>query len=299
VSEQAAQTVSEQLPPIDPGLQIGAVTLAVSDLAQSVDFYERILGLHVIERGNDVATLGADRERAALTLQALAGAAPLPVRSTGLFHVAWLHPTRSALADTVHRIAHEHWQIDGASDHGVSEAIYLSDPDGLGIEIYADRPRAQWESAGAGEVRMFTVPLDLHDLLAQSSHELMPQIAPATHIGHVHLKVSHVPRAVEFYRDTLGFSLRAEMPSAAFLAADRYHHHIGANSWQSAGAPRAPANAPGVRLVEFALTGGEELDALERRLEASTAAASTFTRANGTLSVADADGHALAFAAAV
>jgi catechol 2,3-dioxygenase len=299
VSEQAAPASSpphEPTEPIDPRLEVGAVTLAVSDIEQGADFYSRVLGLRVVERGGDVVTLGADGERATLTLRALADAAPVPVRSTGLFHVAWLHPTRAALADTVHRIAHERWQIDGASDHGVSEAIYLSDPDGLGIEIYADRPQAQWETTDDGAVRMFTVPLDLEDLLAQSSHELTAQIAPATHIGHVHLKVSAVPRAIEFYRDALGFSLRAEMPSAAFLAAGGYHHHVGANSWQSAGAPAAPASAPGVRLVEFELGGPDALDALERRL-AESPAAPAFKRENGTLSVADADGHALAFVA--
>jgi catechol 2,3-dioxygenase len=296
VSEQAAPAASAQLAPIDPRLAIGAVRLAVSDLAQSVDFYERILGLRVIERGDRAATLGADGEHATLTLEALSEAAPVPVASTGLFHVAWLHPTRTALADTVHRIAHERWQIDGASDHGVSEAIYLSDPDGLGIEVYADRPEAEWEAASGDTIRMFTVALDLEDLLAQSSHELIPDIAPATRIGHVHLKVSAVPRAIEFYRDALGFSLRAEMPSAAFLAADGYHHHIGANSWQSAGASAPPANAPGVRLVEFELSGEDALTALERRLAAANGHAS-FERDPHGLSIADPDGHALAFVA--
>ena len=293
MSEQATQATTNQLTPIDPGLAIGAVRLAVSDLGSSVEFYERVLGLRVLERDDATATLGAGA-RTTLTLEALAAEAPGPVRSTGLFHVAWLHPTRAALADTVHRIAHAHWRLDGASDHGVSEAVYLSDPDGLGIEIYADRPAQRWDVASDGHVRMVTIPLDLEDLLSQSSHELQTAIDPATRVGHVHLKVSDVPRAVAFYRDTLGFSLRAEMPSAAFLAADDYHHHIGANSWQSAGAPAPPPGTPGLRLVEFDLTGVDALDALQASLDTSGA---RFSREPQRLSVADADGHALAFAA--
>ena len=218
------------------------------------------------------------------------------MRSTGLFHVAWLHPTRAALADTVHRIAHARWRLTGASDHGVSEAIYLSDPDGLGIEIYADRAEREWPATGDGHVRMVTIPLDLENLLEQSAQELAPQIAPGTRVGHVHLKVSEVPRTVAFYRDALGFSLRAEMPSAAFLAADAYHHHIGANSWQSAGAPPAPPSAPGLRLVEFDLPGADALDALERSLS-HAGADRGFAREPRRLSVEDPDGHELAFLA--
>ena len=161
VSEHATPLTPQQLEPIDPGLAVGGVRLAVSDLARSVDFYERILGLPVIARDHGVATLGAGGERAALTLEGLDEAAPVPVGSTGLFHVAWLHPTRAALADTVHRVAHARWPLEGASDHGVSEAIYLADPDGLGIEIYADRPRAQWQRTSDGGVHMFTSPLDV------------------------------------------------------------------------------------------------------------------------------------------
>jgi catechol 2,3-dioxygenase len=294
VSEQSSPATAQQLEPIDPGLAIGAVRLAVSDLSRSVDFYERILGLPVITREATVATLGAEGARPALTLEALTRAAPVPVRSTGLFHVAWLHPSRSALAETVHRIAHARWPLEGASDHGVSEAIYLADPDGLGIEIYADRPEEQWPAADDGSVDMITIPLDVQDLLEQSPRELSERIAPGTRVGHVHLKVSAVPRSVAFYRDVLGFSLRAEMPSAAFLAADRYHHHIGANSWQSAGAGPPPPHAPGVRLIEFDLSSADALVALERSITAAGADEAAI-REHARLSIADPDAHALVF----
>ena len=178
MSEQATPLTPQQLEPIDPGLAIGGVRLAVSDLARSVGFYERILGLPLIEHAGGVATLGAGGEHAALTLEGLAEAAPVPVRSTGLFHVAWLHPTRAALADTVHRIAHARWPLEGASDHGVSEALYLTDPDGLGIELYVDRPRERWEMPVGGHgVKMATLPLDLENLLAQDHGGPAPTVA--------------------------------------------------------------------------------------------------------------------------
>ena len=151
---------------IDPALRIRSVELAVGDLPRSVEFYERVLGLPVLERDEQQAQLGTDGRAPALVLRQLAAPTPLPVGATGLFHVAWLHPSRGALADSVRRVARARWPLEGASDHGVSEALYLSDPDGLGIEIYADRPRESWPRPPAGEgVAMVTLPLDLEDLL--------------------------------------------------------------------------------------------------------------------------------------
>jgi catechol 2,3-dioxygenase len=244
--------------PIDPSLRIAGVHLAVADLARSAEFYERVLGLPLISRDDEHALLGADAERPALELSALEAPTPLSPHTTGLFHVAWLHPTRAALAETIRRIAGSRWPIEGASDHGVSEALYLSDPDGLGIEIYADRPREQWQRPPGGRgVKMVTLPLDLDDLLAQSSVDLgdsaLARIAPETSIGHVHLKVADVPSALAFYRDSLGFEEQAELPAAAFVSAGGYHHHIGLNSWQSHGESAPPASAPQLREIDFEL----------------------------------------------
>ena len=250
---------------IDPNLRIAAVELAVSDLPRSIDFYERVLGLPVISRDEHQAQLGPDPERPALTLSGIATPTPLPSAATGLYHVAWLHPSRAALAETVRRVAGSRWQFEGASDHGVSEALYLSDPDGLGIEIYVDRPRELWERAEDGHgVRMYTLALDLEDLLAQFPNDPTPAIATGTGIGHVHLKVADVPRSSAFYRDVLGLEQQAALPSAAFLAAGGYHHHIGVNSWQSRGATPAPDSAPGLRRIEFELSDAGALEALER-----------------------------------
>jgi catechol 2,3-dioxygenase len=243
---------------IDPSLRIRSARLAVSDLSRSAAFYEHVLGLPLIDHDGRRALLGADPADPALELLALERPAPIPPRSTGLFHVAWLHPTRAGLAATVRRIASAGWPLQGASDHGVSEALYLDDPDGLGIEIYSDRPREQWARPNGGNgIVMVTEPLDVEDLLAQSPDAPGPSVEPGTAIGHVHLKVGDVPRALSFYTG-LGFEEQAIIPSAAFISAGGYHHHLGLNSWQSAGGQPAPADAPGLREIEFERAGSEQ-----------------------------------------
>jgi catechol 2,3-dioxygenase len=283
---------------IDPALQIGSVSLAVSDLARSADFYAHALGLALLARDEQIAQLGAPQhERPLLQLHQLRHPRPASPNHTGLFHVAWLHPSRAALAATVERLLSARWPIGGASDHGVSEALYLSDPDGLGIEIYADRPREQWPHSPDGrEIAMFSAPLDVDDLLAQAPALPENAMPTAICIGHVHLKVSDVENATAFYRDVLGFSEQAHMASAAFLAADGYHHHIGLNSWQSAGASPAPPDAPGLRQVTFQLSAGEALgDLRERVRQAGQGLAGDDRRGN--LRVSDPDGNRLEFVA--
>jgi catechol 2,3-dioxygenase len=289
-----------ELPPIDPALRIGSAVLAVSDLSRSADFYERVLGLPLISREETRALLGPDREQPLLALTGLADPTPVPPGSTGLFHVAWLHPSRAALAATVRRVVAGRWPFDGAADHGVSEALYLSDPDGLGIEIYVDRPRERWARPPDGRgVKMVTLPLDLDGLLAEGAPEARAAMPADTAIGHVHLKVSDVPRAVAFYRDALGFEEQAQLPSAGFLSAGGYHHHVGVNSWQSQGGQPAPDSAPGLRAVELELSDADALQALERRFaeaEAGTGGRSSPAReTDGSLTLRDPDGHALVF----
>jgi catechol 2,3-dioxygenase len=283
---------------IDPGMRIRAVELAVSDLERSADFYERVLGLALIERDAHRARLGPDAARPALTLSAIDSPTPLTPGATGLFHVAWLHPDRAALAESVRRVAGAGWPFEGASDHGVSEALYLSDPDGLGIELYADRPRELWERPANGRgVKMVTLALDLEDLLAQFEGEPAAVVRPATMVGHVHLKVADVPRAAAFYRDALGLSEQARMPSAAFLAAGGYHHHVGLNSWQSRGAAAGADSAPGLRHVGLELDGEAALDALEQGLQQALGDSEAgYTRAqDGSISLRDPDGQLLSF----
>jgi catechol 2,3-dioxygenase len=283
---------------IDPDLRIGAVRLAVSDLPRSVDFYERVLGLPLRSSDDETALLGPDREHPALELTRLQDPAAAPHGSTGLFHVAWLHPTRAALAETVRRVAANDWRFEGASDHGVSEALYLSDPDGLGIEIYVDRPRERWERPADGHgVRMYTLPLDLEDLLAQSEAAPGAAMPPGSTVGHVHLKVADVPRANAFYRDVLGFEEQAQIPSAAFLSAGGYHHHVGLNSWQSSGGRPAPENAPGLRGVTFELAGSGALESLERQLADTLDRSEAVRDDQGHVKLRDPDSQLLEFRA--
>jgi catechol 2,3-dioxygenase len=281
---------------IDPELRIGAVHLAVSDLPSSLDFYERVLGLPVISADDETASLAVDRTHPVLTLTRLADPTPVPHGSSGLFHVAWLHPSRASLAETVRRVALAGWPIEGASDHGVSEALYLSDPDGLGIEIYSDRPREQWERPDDGRgVRMYTLPLDIEDLLAQSLEAPGPAMVPESGIGHVHMKVADAARANDFYRDVLGFEEQAQIPSAAFLSAGGYHHHVGLNSWQSQRGARSPDSAPGLRRVDFELAGPAALEELAGRLEESQVGAPIERGEAGSILLRDPDGQPLHF----
>jgi catechol 2,3-dioxygenase len=280
---------------IDPGLRIDSVQLAVSDLQQSAEFYEQVIGLPLTSSERGKAQLGPDRDRPALILTEIPSPTPLPPASTGLYHVAWLHPSRADLAASVRRVVGKRWPLDGASDHGVSEAIYLTDPDGLGIELYSDRPREQWEAPGRDGIKMVSVPLDLEDLLAQDRGGPAPAVPAGTSVGHVHLKVADVDRATAFYGERLGFEEQARLPAASFLSAGGYHHHVGLNSWQSRGASAPPDSAPGLRLVRFTLSDTRALDSLEQELAQEQSSAPR--RENGTLTVRDPDGQLLAFTA--
>jgi catechol 2,3-dioxygenase len=214
---------------------MGAVHLTVADLDRSTSYYERQIGLRVQARDGGTARLGAGGDDL-LVLTEQPGARPADGYS-GLFHFALLVPERADLARWLAHAARDGVPLQGLSDHYVSEAIYLRDPDHHGIEIYADRPREIWE--GQVMQRMTTLPLDTNDLLALDDGGY-DGLAAATTMGHVHLCVADVGASVEFYRG-LGFELMAEYgDQAAFLATGGYHHHLGANTWQSEGAPYAP-----------------------------------------------------------
>ena len=221
----------------------------------------------MLEQGAGRASLGADG-RELLGLVEEPGARPAD-GFTGLFHVALLVPQRRALAAWLAHAGRDRVPLQGLSDHFVSEAIYLGDPDGHGIEIYADRPRETWE----GQVeRLTTLPLDVGDLLGELDDpetEPFDGLPSGTTVGHVHLRVADVPQSIAFYRDTLGFDLMATYgDQAAFLAAGGYHHHVGANTWQSPGAPPAPE---GTARLLHATVILEARDELAGRLDGRTA----------------------------
>jgi catechol 2,3-dioxygenase len=275
---------------IAPRTTVGAVHLTVADLRRSLDYYRTAVGLTVLEEGGGRASLGAGG-RELLVLVEDAGARP-GAGYTGLYHFALLVPGRAELAAWLAHAARDRVPLVGLSDHFVSEAIYLSDPDGHGIEIYRDRPRAQWEGK-VGE-RLTTLPLDVDGLLGELDD---PATAPfdglpaGTVMGHVHLKVNDIPEAVGFYRDVLGFDLTAQLGRhAAFLSAGGYHHHVGANTWESAGAPPPPSGTAALRLATIAFPDGGARDDAAGRVEA--AGLPVEEHANGPL-VRDPSGNAL------
>jgi catechol 2,3-dioxygenase len=244
---------------------LGRVRLQVSDLARSLVYYERVLGLRVLDRGTDFAVLGPQQEnRTLIELRELAGAQPVPRRGRiGLYHFAILLPDRPSLGRFLTHLE-ELGAYAGMSDHFVSEAIYLTDPDGLGIEVYADRPRSTWKNQDR-QLVMTTVPLDVENLVeaAKASEEgtSWRGMPPGTVIGHVHLHVGDLERAAAFYHSGLGLDKTVwNYPGALFLSAGGYHHHLGTNTW-AAGAP--PAAADDARLLEWEVVVPKASDAAE------------------------------------
>jgi len=256
-----------QPPTLDPRTHVGPVSLTVADLARSLRFYGDVLGLAPAERSNGSALLAAG-DTPLLHLVELPGAQPKPARATGLYHFAILLPSRPDLARWLRHVLEVRWPLQGWSDHGVSEAVYLADPDENGIEIYRDRPRSEWPVAN-GELQMVTDPLDVRDLLAQAGDASAPWTMPAgTAMGHVHLHVASIPQAQAFYCDLLGFDLIQRYgPSALFVSAGGYHHHIGLNTWAGVGASPAPAGSAGLRYFTVVVPDEASLALLVGRLQ--------------------------------
>ena len=256
---------------IHPGAAIGAVRLTVSNLGRSQMFYERALGLSATELDDGALALGVAGERPLIELHGDQSAPRLNRRATGLYHLAVLVPTRRDLAFALKRLADERAPLDGASDHLVSEALYLSDPDGNGIEIYRDRPRGDWPYED-DQLQMATNALDLRGVLSEidGAEEPQRQAPSGTRIGHVHLQVAELEHSEAFYNGLLGFDVVVRgYPGALFVSAGGYHHHIGMNTWHSAGStPPAPGSV-GLRSFEVALPGGEELERVLARVRAA------------------------------
>jgi catechol 2,3-dioxygenase len=269
---------------------MGAVELAVADLPRSIDYYERAIGLRVHEHDEARATLGTGGEDL-LRLIERPGAEPAR-RASGLHHFALLLPARVDLARFLAHATRERVPLAGLSDHFVSEAIYLSDPDEHGIEIYRDRPRRQWE--GQVAQRMTTLPLDVISLLDElhdPAAEPFAGLPAGTAIGHVHLRVSDVPATIAFYRDVLGFDLMAALgDQAAFLSAGGYHHHIGANAWESAGAGQAPEGSATMLRASIVL---DDIAAVQRAADAAAAASFQPVSVADGVQIADPSGNPL------
>jgi catechol 2,3-dioxygenase len=260
----AESQTSPTFPSIHPGTHIGLVSLRVSNLTRSQDFYQGILGFQALEQSSGGVILGGQDKQPLLELIEVPGATPQPRRATGLYHVAILFPTRADLGRAFLRLAQAGWQI-GQGDHLVSEALYISDPDNNGLEIYRDRPRSTWHWTN-GIVEMATDPVDIQSLAEEGAQQSWEVIPAGTRIGHIHLQIGDVKEAERFYHTILGFDITSYYPGALFVSAGGYHHHIGLNTWQSRGAKPTPAHSAGLQTYVIAIPTREGLAQVKERL---------------------------------
>lgn len=253
---------------LPPSTEIGSVTLRVPDIRESLPFYRDLLGFDVADvQGSRTALTAKQSAKPLVFLSEERNAIPRPPRTTGLFHAAFLFPNRRELAEVFLRLQSHGWPFQGFADHGVSEALYLADPHGIGIELYVDRPREQWPFRN-GILHMVTESLDLDSLLGELERpEAETGTGESVRVGHIHLNVSDLTKARHFYHDLLGFSITQETyPGALFVAAGGYHHHLGLNTWNGRGAPTPPHNAIGLVHFELMISDQSSLAILEQRL---------------------------------
>jgi catechol 2,3-dioxygenase len=267
IENQSETTTVASLP---AALRLGPAHLTVSDLDGSIAFYERTVGLQLHGRGGDTATLGAGAEDL-LVLNGEPGAQGAG-RHAGLYHFALLFPARDELARAVMRLADRRTRIEGAADHGVSEAIYLRDPDNNGIELYADRPRDQWEPGRrpGDKLDIYTIALDMKSLLATVTGEPVQEHAgDGLVMGHLHVHVGDVERALAFYRDILGFEVMGNLGSAAFVSAGGYHHQLAFNVWLGKDVKPRPAGTAGLDYWVVVLPSADDVEAVAARVRAA------------------------------
>ena len=272
-----------------PPPHIGRVALAVADIERSIGFYTDVIGLSLLAREGNDAQMGAGTEPL-LLLHGQAGLSRVR-RATGLYHFALLLPSRADLGDALQHYVAVNAPISGFADHAVSEAIYLTDPDGHGIEVYRDRPREEWAFAN-GKLRMTTEPIDFEGVIGaapgRAQGGVWRGLPPGTMMGHIHLQVAQIEATERFYIDLIGLDLIIRYgPSATFLAANGYHHHLGANVWAGAGLPPAPDNAARLLWYEIRQPDAAAVDAIAARL---AAAGYPFSRAADGLHVVDPSG---------
>ena len=251
--------MSQETFKLDPQLTLGPIRLKTNNLDQMLSFYHDDFGMNTIRSDQNVVMLGPDEKASEpiLILDNDVKSTKPPEQSTGLYHFAILVPDRKSLAIAYLALGNRGIVFDGYADHLVSEALYLTDPDGNGIEIYADRPRDEWKFDD-GVVQMATQPLDIDSLVKESPNvpnDDRSAFSEGTRIGHVHLKVGDLQRSIGFYRDVLGLDLMSYWGSAAFLSAGGYHHHVGINTWESLGGP--PVERTWTGLEYFTIKVGE------------------------------------------
>ncbi|MFB6262460.1 MAG: VOC family protein [Bradymonadaceae bacterium] len=268
---------------------IQSIALNVRQLDPARRFYQSLVGLDVLSESEGEVVLGAG-DSEIVRLMDSPDAPPRDGRGAGLFHLAVLLPDRRSLADALARLSGASYSLTGASDHDVSEALYTDDPADNGVELYCDRPESEWRRDASGEVYMTTRRLDLEGLRGQASPTTPERAPEGTSLGHVHLEVTDLERAVAFYRDALGMDLQASRRGAAFLSWDGYHHHVGLNTWNHRREPH-DANALGLKSVTAALPP-EDVETIRSRADERELA---LDNGDAAFSVDDPDGHAWQF----
>jgi catechol 2,3-dioxygenase len=248
-------------------LRIGAVALKARDLSRLTDFYSQAIGLHVIDRDTKTARLGAGGV-VFFELEAAPNATPDDPRSAGLFHTAFLHPTRADLGRWLVHVAQNRVPLTGASDHLVSEAIYLDDPEGNGIEVYRDRKPEEWQWDGA-RIKMANERLNLDNLAADAGNATYDGAPDGLRVGHIHIRVGDLVPTQTFYVDGLGLDATAGRGGALFMSSGRYHHHVGSNVWQSNGAGKRDDDRAGLSWFAFESADAATRDAAAARLKAA------------------------------
>jgi catechol 2,3-dioxygenase len=257
--------------------------LTVIDLPMLSAFYQKVMGLSVLDTSASGETLGV-AGRPLLTLTTGSNAARAPRNAPGLFHTAFLVPNRRELGRWLAHAAHNNVPLTGASDHLVSEAIYLDDPEGNGIEIYHDRDRAEWTYVPDGKVKMATNRLDLQALYDEAPKDGWTGQENGTAIGHIHLQVSDIPEADAFFRDVLGLDIMASYPGASFFATGKYHHHVAANVWNSRGQPKRQTGMTGLSDYTIRFNDPAKLETALKKLDELSIAT---TREGDTVSLVD------------
>jgi catechol 2,3-dioxygenase len=248
-------------------LRIGAVGLKARDLSRLTDFYSQAIGLAVLDRDAKTARLGAGGVTL-LELEAAPAATPDDPRTAGLYHTAFLQPTRADLGRWLVHAAQTRVQLSGASDHAVSEAIYLDDPEGNGIEVYRDRLPEEWRWNG-DRIHMTTERLDLDNLAGEAGNTTYAGAPDGLRVGHIHLRVGELSAAQKFYCDVVGLNPTAGRGGALFMSSGRYHHHVGSNVWHSAGAGKRDEDRAGLSWFAIEAADGAEHAAVLARLKAA------------------------------
>lgn len=267
---------------------VGQVNLKVQDLQRSLSFYTEVIGFKVLVQNENSAKLSADGKTALLSIEQPVDIMPKQGRTAGLYHFALLLPTRADLGRVLDHLLKSGYPLQGASDHLVSEAIYLADPDGNGIEIYSDRPASEWDWNGE-TVMMATDAMDAKSVLAEGLNGTWNGLPEDTVMGHIHLHVSELSKTEEFYTRGLGFEVVCRYGSQAlFISSGRYHHHIGLNTWNGVGAPTPPANSVG--LDSYTLMLPNE-DSLKQTIAQLKTVGADVTEENGAFATSDPSGN--------